>query len=544
MKLKLPILISIAMLGAASCTKLETKLQSSIAFNPSTGAGDPASLLNGTYNDMNGFWHGVSGMRAFEDLTGDALVVPTRGGDWDDNGDWRKFHAHGWTPTHAYLIGAFNGLGQMESDALSTLASNPSAIQSDEALFLRSVAQFYFLDLFGQVPYRDIESYNSIDPAPVYQPQEAIDNIKATLEGIISRNVLPTSNQPYRASIPAAKFLLMKLLLNKGAFLNRTAPTFDGADMAEVISLGEDLMENYGYSLTPEYFDNFSVDNANDSKERIWAWPNNGSATNNGINAGGINNYWMNTLHYNSWDKEGVYGGAGWNGFSTVADFYNTFEGHGDGTPDSKIDTTKDQRLGGRFFPGVTNVSGLRPGLVVGQQYNQNGVAITDRQGHALKFTPEVHLVEADPATLEITGIRVIKYPPDYNAYNGGNARNQLQIFRFSDVILMVAEAKMRSGDNAGGLELVNELRAARGASTLASLPLGDGGDVKDPNTLLAERGRELWSEGWRRMDLIRFGAYLQPWALKETDDPKYLLFPIPPDQLIANPNLQQNPGY
>jgi hypothetical protein len=43
--------------------------------------------------------------------------------------------------------------------------------------------------------------------------------------------------------------------------------------MAQVISLGEDLMENYGYSLTPEYFDNFSVDNANDSKERIWAWP-------------------------------------------------------------------------------------------------------------------------------------------------------------------------------------------------------------------------------------------------------------------------------
>jgi hypothetical protein len=104
---------------------------------------------------------------------------------------------------------------------------------------------------------------------------------------------------------------------------------------------------------------------------------------------------------------------AGWNGFTTVADFYNTFEGHGDGTPDSKIDTTKDQRLGGRFFPGVTDVSGLRPGLVVGQQYNEHGVAETDRQGHPLKFTPEVALVEADPATLEITGIRVIKYPPD-----------------------------------------------------------------------------------------------------------------------------------
>jgi len=134
--------------------------------------------------------------------------------------------------------------------------------------------------------------------------------------------------------------------------------------------------------------------------------------------------------------------------------------------------------------------------------------------------------------------------PDQFPLDDGGNQRNQLQIFRYSDVILMVAEAKMRTGDNAGGLALVNELRAARGASVLTSLPLGDGADVKDPNTLLAERGRELWSEGWRRMDLIRFGAYLQPWALKEVDDPKYLLFPIPPDQLIANPNLQQNPGY
>ncbi|HRI20403.1 MAG TPA: RagB/SusD family nutrient uptake outer membrane protein, partial [Panacibacter sp.] len=509
MKFKIPIIISLTLLGMSSCTKLETKLQSSIVFNPGGGSGDPASLLNGCYNDMNGFWHGVSGMRAFEDLTGDALLVPTRGGDWDDNGDWRKFHAHGWTPTHAYLTGAFNGLGQMESDALSTLAFNPSPIQSDEALFLRSVAQFYYLDFFGQVPYREVDKYNAIDPAPVYQPQEAIDNIVTTLNGIITRNALPASNAPYRASIDAAKFLLMKVLLNKGAFLNREAPTFDNADLAQVIALGNDLINSNKYHLTVNYFDNFSVDNATKSGERIWAWPNNGSATNNGINAGGTNNYWMNTLHYNSWDKPGVYGGAGWNGFATVADFYNTFEGHGDGTPDSKIDTTKDQRLGGRFFPGVTDISGLRPGLLVGQQYNEAGVAETDRQGHPLKFTPEVHLVETDPATLEITGIRVIKYPPDYNNYNGGNQRNQLQIFRYADVILMVAEAKMRSGDNAGGLALVNELRTARGASTLTSLPLVNSTNVYDPNTLLAERGREMYSEGWRRQDLIRFGVYL-----------------------------------
>jgi hypothetical protein len=100
--------------------------------------------------------------------------------------------------------------------------------------------------------------------------------------------------------------------------------------------------------------------------------------------------------------------------------------------------------------------------------------------------------------------------------------------------------------DAAGALTLVNVLRAARGATPLASITLVNPANVYDPNTLLAERGRELYFESWRRQDLIRFGVFLKPWALKEADgDPqRNLLFPIAPDELLANPNLKQNPGY
>ena len=121
-----------------------------------------------------------------------------------------------------------------------------------------------------------------------------------------------------------------------------------------------------------------------------------------------------------------------------------------------------------------------------------------------------------------------------------------MQIFRFADVVLMVAEAKLRqaSPDAAGALTLVNSVRTIRGATPWASVTLVNSSNVADPNTLLAERGRELYWESWRRQDLIRFGVYLVPWALKTEDDPKNLLFPIPSDQLIANPNLAQNPGY
>lgn len=542
MKNKILMISGLVLMGTLSCTKLEQKLQSS--FTPTPGApGNAGAFLNGTYNDMSDLIHGVGGLLNLQCNTSDESLVPTRGGDWDDNGDWRVMHAHTWSATRGAIIGAFNALGKTSSDALATLASNPTPIQSDEAQFLLSLAQFYFLDLFGQVPYREVAKYNSIEPAPVYQAKEAVDAIVARLNGIITRNILPANKG--RANVNAAKFLLMKVLLNKGAFLNKSAPTFDNADMAQVVTLGTQLM-SAGYSLNPKYFNNFGINNDVTSTEAIWAWPNNGTSSNNGINSGGTNQRWMSTLHYNSWNKPGEIGGAGWNGFSTVADFYNLFEGHGDGTPATVIDTTKDQRIGGRYFAGVTDVSGLRPGMLAGQQFNADGTKQKDRQGTDLAFTPAVAMIETNGATLERTGIRVLKYPPDYNNYGGGNQRNQFQIFRYADVVLMVAEAKLRlaSPDAAGALTLVNQLRTIRGATPWTSVTLVDPANVSNPNTLLAERGRELYWENWRRQDLIRFGMFLKPWALKTTSDPKELLFPIPSDQLIGNPNLKQNTGY
>ncbi len=547
MKLKITAAGCLFLLFMASCTKLDQKLYSPILYTPTPGGSAAQSLLNGAYNDIGGMLHPQDNIFSLEENTSDECLVPTRGGDWDDNGVWRVLHAHTWTSVHSQMINVFNGLGKFESDALSTLAASPNAQQSDEALFLLSLAQYYYLDFYGQIPYRTVADYNSIKPAPVYNPTDGVNALITQLNGIITRNAIPTSNIPKLASTDAARFLLMKVLLNKGAFINRSAPTFNDADMNQVITLGNQLISSGRYSLNPNFFNQFAPNGGATNTESIWAWPNNGSSNPlPGINAGGINSRWCMTLHYNSWDQNGTYGGAGWNGFSTVSDFYNTFEGHGDGTANTVIDTTKDSRLGGRYFPGVTNVSGLRPGLLAGQQKNEAGVNEVDRHGNPLTFTPTVSLVEANPATLEITGIRIVKYPPDYNAYTGGIQKNQLQIFRYSDVLLMVAEAYLRlqSPNTAAALVLVNQLRTARNASAWVTIPLVNTGNVADPNTLLAERGRELYWESWRRNDLIRFGVYLKPWALKPTDDPRNLLFPIPSNQLIANPNLVQNPGY
>src|SRR5215213_10686191 len=190
MKLKYISVIALGML--LGCTKLEQKLNDSIN-TPGGGGGnaDVAALLNGTYNSLNGLMHAQDLIFSLQQTTSDEALIPVRGGDWDDNGVWRVLHAHTWTPIHTQFKNVFNGLGALESAAITTLAFNPNAQQRAEALFLRSMAQFYFLDLYGQVPYRPVAEYNSIGPAPVMQPAQAVDTLVATLNGIIA--TLPLS---------------------------------------------------------------------------------------------------------------------------------------------------------------------------------------------------------------------------------------------------------------------------------------------------------------------------------------------------------------
>lgn len=527
MKLKyISILTIVALTG---CSKLEQKLNDSFDRGPSAGSSDVAAVLTSSYNAMNNLVHNQERIFLLNEVTSDEALVPTRGGDWDDGGVFRTLHSHTWTPIHTYIKGTYNELGGLQHAATTVLAFGPTAQQRAEALFLRSFAQFYTLDFYGQVPWRRYTEYNSLEPAPVMSAPEAIDTLDNVLTEIIP--LLPDANLPHRASPDAAKFLLMKLLLNKGVFLNRASPTFDNADMQRVIDLGTEITNSGRYSLNPTYFDNFSAGNDTSSTESILSWPNSGAAASEGINSGGINARWMMTLHYNSWnDKKGS---AGWNGFSTLADFYSTF-------------SAGDQRVGQTPYPGVTDVSGLRPGFLVGQQLDEDGAELKDRQGNALAFTPEVSLVETQKERIEVAGIRVIKYPPDYSAYDGGNQRNQLQIFRYADVVLMVAEAHARMNNLATAQTMINELRAVRGADPINSLTLVNSSDVNDPNTILAERGRELYWESWRRQDMIRFGVFTLATDLRPADDDpvRNLLYPISPDELLANPNLVQNPGY
>ena len=528
-----------AVLAMTGCTKLNEGLNGTLTNGQvasSLGSTGTGLLLSAAYSDIGGPLTSQSGVFSLMENSTDESLVPTRGGDWDDNGVWRVIHAHTWNADHGQILDVFNSLNKINFDATNVLGFNPTPAQGAEARFLRALALYYLLDLYGQYPIRNPGDNLLLAPT-VKSGADGVAFIISELNAILP--ALPATNGSSRANPDAARVLLMKCYLQKGAFTNRAAPTFDAGDMAQVISLGNAIISSGKYGYSSNYFDNFKPGNDN-SKEAIFRYDNTAGV---GANSSGIGARWNMTLHYNSWTPNNP--NAGWNGFSTISDFYSSFNTTATPTAFGPADTLLDPRIGGRFYSGVTDMSGLRPGFLVNQQFNEAGVAIKDRKGAPLAYNPTIaaNMIETG-ANLEVTGIRVIKYPPDYTQYGGGPAGNDLMIFRYPDVVLMVAEAKQRTGDAPGALAMVNALRAARGTTPLAVMPLVNPSNVDDANTLLAERGRELYWESVRRTDLIRFGVFLKPWGLKPTDDPKNLVYPVPNQALAANPNLKQNPGY
>lgn len=542
--------VAIPLLGMiVGCTKLDQSLKSSLTATQAAnalGANGTQLLLNAAYVDLAGPFNGQDQVFSLEENSTDESLVPTRGGDWDDNGVWRVIHNHTWNADHQQVLNVFNNLNKLNFDATNVLSFTPTASQAAQARFLRAYALYYLLDLYGQYPIRN-PGDNLLNAPTVLSGAAAVNFIISELTAALPN--LPASTGGTGASTAtqdAAKVLLMHVYLQRGAFLNRAAPTFASSDLDSVIYYGNQIINSGLYSYSSEYFDNFKATNGN-SPELIFGYPN---TSGNPVNNSGIDARWMMTLHYNSYTAQAP--NAGWNGFSTMSDFYNTFGVNAGGvvpTTYSMADSVLDSRIGLRKNPNVTPYSGIRPGMLVGQQYDQNGNPLQDRKGNPLAFTPTIasNMIETG-SNLEVTGIRVVKYVPDFTdptgKYYSSNSGNWLVLMRYPDVVLMVAEAYLRKNQTSQALNLVNQLRAARNAPTLTSITLVNTSNVDDPTTLLAERGRELYWESYRRTDLIRFGVFLTPWQYKPNDDPKNLVYPIPTQALAANPNLVQNPGY
>jgi starch-binding outer membrane protein, SusD/RagB family len=545
-KLKISFFVlTAAIISVSSCTKLNQNLTSSL---PTTQANTFSNLfLQSAYNDIGVVYEDPSNVGQLEELTGDEAFIPIRGTDWFDGGYHVQLHLHNWTRQSVPLLETeFIALNKMNYDATTVLGTNGTPDQLAQAHFIRSLALYQLLDLFGQYPIRQ-PGENLLLPSKVYSGDSAVQFIISELTAAIPN--LNTSNGVTLASPDAARMLLMKVYLNRGAFNSRANPTFADADMQQVITLGNAIMANPKYAFEKNYFDIFNPTNAN-TTEAIFSLPNSQSANTGSGFYPNIQNQWYATLNYNSYTPLNPQ--AGWNGFATMGEFYNTFGVNGLTPTQTMADTGLDQRLGNKPYPVVTAGSGIRPGILINQQFNEDSVKEKDKIGNLLFFTnasevPPTIDVSLLP-TIETSGYRIVKYVPDLTNPNGAAKSYQVPanyfiLLRYADVLLMVAEAKMRAAapDNGGALTLVNKIRVARNAAPLNTMALVNSGNVYDPNTLLAERGRELYWENIRRTDLIRFGVWKIAWRLKPADAGNFYIFPIPQDDLNSNPNLIPN---
>src|SRR5690606_35083557 len=117
---------------SVACTDLDEELRSELEQGTSNVG--TADLLTGAYTALNTPYH-QDQRWVLEEISTDAAMAPTRGGDWDDNGIYRAIHQHTWNPDNSFMNSTFNSLLTVQFQASNVLRNDPTARQGAEARF-------------------------------------------------------------------------------------------------------------------------------------------------------------------------------------------------------------------------------------------------------------------------------------------------------------------------------------------------------------------------------------------------------------------------
>ena len=465
----------------------------------------------GGYLDGQGLQGTCRGIYDLQTFGSDEAMLPTRGGDWYDGGLWQAMYKHSWSAGHDLPKNAWLYLYKVITlcnrsletlDKYQQLAGSNYTAWCAEVRAFRAMYYWYLIDLFGDVPL--VVSTNVSMNEVMRTPRTEIYNF-CVKELEVCKEELPNTNSVRkgdyygRITTPVANFILAKLYLN--------AAVYTGKEELENYKLCVercDDIEDEGYELEANYSDNFLVNNQY-SKENIFVIPMDKSL---------YSNQQQNMYRSYHYRHAAAYGFTGENGTCATK---RTMEIYGYGTEE------EDSRLLENFFYGTV--------------YDLNLDPILDRTGKPLTYYPEaVELDLSGSPYVETAGARMRKYEVDKNAPKDGKLMdNDIVLFRFADVLLMRAEAKLRMDED--GHE---DFDAVRSRAYMDTRPY-------TLQNLLDERMLELCWEGWRRQDLIRFGQYKSlydgPDAIDESDG-HTCVYPIPADVRALNNKLTQNDGY
>jgi hypothetical protein len=485
-----------------SCTDLEEEIFSQVtADNFFQSDEEFISALGAAYTTLYGMY-GTPGVIGIQEISARHLVVPTRGQDWDDGGHWRRLHQQEWNSEDPATNGAWGVLFGGVSTCNRLIfqfeqLNNPSTTPFlSELKALRAVYYYWLLDIYGNVPI--ITSFD-VDPASITQSTraEVYNFVESELTGALSNVTSAKDGSTYgRVNQDVINTALTKLYLNAEVYTGTAQWSKAAAAAQAVISTGN-------YSLTGNYRDNFITDNSG-SSEFIFAIPY------DKVFAGGFATP-AQTLHYAS---QATYNLTfqPWNGWSTLEDFYKSYE-------DGDVRQANNHISGPQFSSG-------------GERLMDDGAEPFDVDGPPLTFTPEIN--ELGPNACRQCGARIGKF--EFALGSTNNLSNDFPLFRYADVLLMRAEAlwRMNPGD-AEALDLFNQIRTRAGLAAATEITA---------DALLDERGHELFMEGHARTDEIRFGRFLEARWEKAAQEECKTLFPIPKSQIDANANFSQNPCY
>lgn len=420
-----------------------------------------------------------------------------------------------WGADNGFNEGMYYRLGQSVSFANSFI-ENAASLADDanvqyyiaEARYIRAYAYYNLMDFYGNVPLQTVVS----DELPEQNTREEIFNFIET-ELLAIKDVLMTdgSNEYGRVDEVAAWALLSRLYLNAESFtgIDRYADCVTYSEMAINSSYNLNTTDTNGNGSA--YDELFCADNNTNGAQREMIFTANFDGENSQTYGGTTFLVCANALSNTNLDRFGV--ASGWDGNKVSPDLVDKFEATSyDG--DSPI-TWADSRA---VFATTEE----------GRTYEIKTIA-QDDQGYATyKFTN----VRADGALPNDPGKTFVD--TDY------------PLIRLGEVYLNYAEAVLRGGggSESDALSYINELRNRANASAASSIDL---------QYVLDERARELYFEGFRRTDLIRYGLFASNdylWTFKggnlegKSIDSKYKIFPIPTSILNANKKMVQNPGY
>ncbi|MCB0799187.1 MAG: RagB/SusD family nutrient uptake outer membrane protein [Bacteroidales bacterium] len=476
--------------------------------------GDDIAVSDGNFfTTMRALWN-------LQEITTDEAICA-----WGDVGI-ADLNTQTWSPSNPFLTALYQRLALSITYA-NDFINNAQLYGTEnvdryvaEARFLRALAYYWAIDLFGQFPFTTEEDGVGKFFPEIGTRQEIFSYIESELLAIENSLGAPRFSYP-QADQAAAWMLLSRLYLN--------AEVYTGTPRWSDVVTYTGRVIGAGYSLAPDYRQNFSADNDGRSNpEMIFAWEQDGMNVQGYVGTTFIIESSSDAQYIRAEDFHGLTSNTNWNGNRARIQFLDvmvdTIATYGN-VPIPASDPTFSECPDQRVFLKMKKDRNI-PSPSASGDYGIGVYKFTARNANGTL-----------PAN-----------------YNTAYACTDFPVFRLADAYMMRAEALFRLGGAENIQAAVNDINLIRqraygddsGNIEVADLTL---------DFIIDERAREFYYEAQRRTDLVRFGKftggdYLWQWkggAYAGTSTSEHLnLFPIPGDELSSNPNYndQNNPGY